>query len=250
MKRLVLYVTYGLMAAGVAGLGTYLTVSFLVERAPEVRVPPVTGLGLAQALDALDAKKLGLVVGDFEYSDQVPENHVIRQQPNAGHVVKSGRRVRVMLSRGAERHPVPELAGLPLEDARIALTEAGLQAVVTAHIAGGPAGQVAAQGAASGGRLLKGTAVALLVWSGPRPSLYRMPRLEGLPRDRAAVILDEMGIRVEKTEDVPSDDPARGGLVVRQDPPAGSPIARGAGATLAAVATREETPPLEEGGTP
>jgi serine/threonine-protein kinase len=247
MRRFVLLAVYGVLAAAVVGLGTYLTVSFVVERTPEVTVPPVEGLGLAQALDALDAKKLGLELAEFEYSDQVPENHVIRQQPGVGQVVKAGRRVRVILSRGAERHPVPELAGLPLEDARIALTEAGLQAAVTARIPGGPAEQVVAQGAAPGSRLLKGTTVPLLVWSGPRPSVYRMPRLEGLPLSRAVVTLDELGIRVETVEEVPAEDPAREGLVLRQEPAAGSPIARGAGVVLAAVKAREAVPPEEEG---
>ncbi|MBI5015743.1 MAG: PASTA domain-containing protein [Deltaproteobacteria bacterium] len=248
MKRFLLFALYGTLAACVAGIATYLSVSFVVERTPEVAVPPVAGLGLAQALDALDAKKLGLELTEFEYSDQVPENHVIRQQPEAGRVVKAGRRVRVILSRGAERHAVPELAGLPTEEARIVLIEAGLQAAVATRIPGGPEGQVVAQGAAPGSRLLKGTAVPLVIWSGPRPTIYRMPRLVGLTYGRAAATLDELGVRVEALDDVPTDDPTKEDLVLRQDPAAGSPIPRGTGVRLAAAKARDEPPPPTDEG--
>lgn len=246
MRRFLLYALYALLTAAVAGLGTYLTVSFVVERAPEAAVPPVAGLGLAQALDVLDAHKLDLEVGEFEYSDTVPENHVIRQRPEAGRVVKAGRGVRVILSRGAERHPVPLVAGLSLDDARIALTEAGLRGEVAGRVPGGPEGQVVAQAAAPGSRLLKGAAVRLLVSSGHRPTRYRMPRVEGLPLDRAVVVLDELGVRVEKVDEVPASSPDQQGLVLRQEPAAGSPVARGVGVLLAAAPRREEAPTPEE----
>jgi serine/threonine-protein kinase len=239
LRRILLYAVYAIMAAAAAGLGTYLAVSFVVERGPEVSVPRVAGLRLAQALDALDAARLDLEVGEFEYSERVPEDQVIRQKPEAGRVVKGGRGVRVIVSRGPERRAVPDLAGLGLEDARIALAEAGLVAEPVGRVPGGPEGQVVAQGVSPGGRRLKGAAVPLLVSSGPRPVLLRMPALQGLTRGSAVVALDRLGVRIERLEEA-RDDPDRRGLVVAQAPEAGSPVVRGAGVVLTVVPEREE----------
>lgn len=247
MRRFWVYALYAVLTAAVTSLGTYLTVSFVVERAPEAAVPAVAGLGLAQALDVLDSHKLDLEVGEFEYSDTVPENHVIRQRPEAGRVVKAGRGVRVILSRGAERHPVPDVAGLPLDEARIALAEAGLTGQVVGRVAGGREGQVLAQGAAPGTRLLKGTPLGLLLSSGAPLVRYRMPRVEGMPLDRAVELLDAIGVRVEKVDEVAVEKPEQQGLVLGQEPAAGSPVARGGGVLLAASPRREEpAAPAEE----
>ena len=93
-------------------------------------MPDVTGQGLSEALDRLRTVGLDLEVRSFRYSQEVPENRIVRQSPEPGRIVKAGRGVGVVLSRGPERHPTPDVRGLSLEDARILLEEAGLRAQV------------------------------------------------------------------------------------------------------------------------
>lgn len=252
LKRLGIFVLYATLTAGLAGLCAYLALSWVMERAPEVEVPQVVGVGLAEALDRLGAHRLDLEVRGFEYSDEVPENHIVRQKPEAGKVIRVGRSVGVVLSRGAERHPVPAVAGLALDDARIALEEAGLKAEVSDRIPGGPEGQVIAQGVEAGARLLKGKAVPLLVSSGPAPVLLRMPDLEGLPVAKALLQLDAAGLPPGRVEEVPPQDPSLQGLVVGQDPLGGYPVAKGTVVSLktGAIAPNDASQTKEEGWTP
>jgi serine/threonine-protein kinase len=237
MKRSLLFLFYGGLVAAIVGIVAYLSLSFVVQRGPEVAVPAVEGLGLAQALDVLDSRKLDLEVGEFEFSDRVPENHVVRQRPAPGRVIKAGRPIRVILSRGAEKHPVPDVAGLSLDEARIQFVESGLQAQVSARVHAGPAGQIVAQGAEPGTRLLKGTVVALVVSSGPKPTLLRMPSVEGMPLEKAIVTLDEAGLRVEHVEEARGPDPQGRGGVLSQQPEPGSPVAKGSGIVVTVAGT-------------
>ena len=235
MRRLGFILLCGVLGAAVAALGGYLAVSLVVERAPEVTVPDVTGLGLSEALDGLAAQGLDLEVRAFVYSDDVPENRVVRQKPEAGRVVRGGRGVGVVLSRGPERHPVPDMRGLSLEDARILLEEAGLEPEVAVNVRRGPEGEVVGQGVDPGRRLQRGVKVPVVVSSGPRPVLLRMPRLEGMPLNDALGALDDCGLRASRVDEVSLEDPSRQGRVVSQDPLGGFPVPRG-GAVLITVA--------------
>jgi len=232
MKRLWVGLAYAGLGLGVALIGAYLAVSLIVEQAPEVEVPAVTGTPLSEGLDVLSAKNLDLEVQGFVYSDEVPENYIVRQRPEAGRIVKAGRSVGVVLSRGPERHPTPNLRGSSLEDARILLEEAGLKPEVAVHLARGPRGQVLAQGTAPGRLQPREAVVRLVVSDGPRPTLLRMPRLEGGTLESALGGLDERRLRLERIEEVNVEDPARQGHVVSQEPLAGFPVPQGAGVVL------------------
>ncbi len=232
MRRLGLGLAYAALAVGVALLGAYLAVSLVVEKAPEVEVPPVTGLTLSAGLDALTAARLDLEVRGFAYSDEVPENHIVRQKPEAGQVVKAGRGVGVVLSRGPERHPAPDVRGLALEEARILLEVAGLTPVVALRLPRGPLGQVLALGADPGRLLPREASLPLALSSGPAPALLRMPRLDGNTLEDALAVLDELGLRLGRIEEVALEDPSRQGRVVSQEPLGGFPVQRGAPVVL------------------
>jgi beta-lactam-binding protein with PASTA domain len=246
LKRLGVFAFYAAITTGVAAVCAFLAISLMVERTPEVKVPPLVGVGLAESLDRRAAQRLELEVRGFEYSDEIPENHIIRQKPSAASVIRAGRNVGVVLSRGPERHPVPGVAGLSVEDARIALGEAGLKAEISDRVHGGPEGQVIAQSVEAGTRLLKGKPVSLLVSSGPRPLLLRMPNLVGLTAEKALLQLDAAGLPPGRIEEVRSGDPSHQGQVVAQEPPGGYPVAKGAAVSLSVGATTPETLKVED----
>ncbi len=232
MKRLLVVAVYTVLAVAVAGLGAYLAVSLVVERTPEVSVPDLVGKGLSDALDELQGTGLDLEIRRFTYSDAVPENHIVRQRPEPGARVKAGRSVGVTLSRGPERHPVPDVRGLSLEDARILFEEAGLRLRVGPRLPWGPAGQVAAQAAPPGIRLPRGSEVAVVASTGPRPVLLRMPRIEGLSLDDALAELARYALRTDRVEEQKPVTPAQRGRVVAQSPLPGFPVAEGGAVSL------------------
>ncbi|GAB4248051.1 PASTA domain-containing protein [Deferrisoma sp.] len=237
MRRGLVVAVYAFLVLVSAGLGAYLAVAWLVERTPEVEVPDLRGLALGEALDRLQGTGLDLEVRDFDYSDTVPENHVLLQHPRPGARVKAGRGVGVILSRGPERHPAPDLRGLSLEDARIRLEELGLKARVEARVHRGPEGRVVGQGVAPGQTLPRGAEVPLAVSRGPRPILWRMPRVAGLPLAEALDRIDRLGLRVGRIEEVEILDPAQAGRVVAQDPLPGFPAEEGRLVSLTVAGT-------------
>lgn len=232
MRRIVFAFGYTLLALAVALIGGYLVVSFMVTTTPEVEVPSVTGLTLSDALDKLNQNKLDLEVRDFVFSSAVGENRVVRQRPREGEVVKQGRSVGVVLSRGPERNAVPDVVGQNTEDAAIALSQASLVPESAERIPWGAPGVVVAQGAAPGFRLAKGEKIPLLVSEGPAPVVLRMPRLEGLSREEAEQAVKAMGLRIERVEEDSFGIFSLAGRVMGQEPPAGSPVSSGSAVSL------------------
>ena len=102
-------------------------VTIAVGTGPEtVPVPNVTGVNEAQARQILG--EVDLVLGDVDedYSDTVPEDSIISQDPGENESVEPGEAVDVTVSLGVEQVEVPEVYGVPVEEAQAILEEAGI----------------------------------------------------------------------------------------------------------------------------
>ncbi|PLX42263.1 MAG: hypothetical protein C0609_09810 [Deltaproteobacteria bacterium] len=232
MRKLPFFIFYALLALAIAGLGGYLVVAFMVENAPEVSVPAIEGLELTAALEVLTENELDLEVRGFSFSDEVAKNRVVRQRPAAGVIVKAGRGIGVILSRGPERHSMPNVVGRTLEDATILLTQAGLAPEVAIRIPGKEEGLVLAQAFEPGAPLESGIAIPLIASTAPEPKLMRMPNLQGLELHKAEAQLESLGVGVERVEEVRIGDPSRAGRILSQEPMPGSPIPQGTRVSL------------------
>lgn len=235
MKRLFLVTLYFFAALAVAGLSGYLITAYMVQKTPEVKVPDITDMALSDALDKLNEAGLDLEVRDFTYSDLVKENKVVIQRPQAGEVVKAGRAVGVVLSRGSKRYPVPDVLGKRLEEAAVLISEAGLNYEIAGSIPGGQTDEVLGMDRESGHKLNSGDTVRLLISSGPKPVVYRMPRVEGMRRGEAEAALSRLGLVIDRIEMVNLGDTPSSGNIISQDPPAGYPVERGQAVTLSAA---------------
>src|SRR5690606_12909244 len=92
---------------------------------PEVvRVPDIVGLEPAEAKSLLDAVGLRLSpeVTDV-YSRDVAAGRIVRQDPEANHMVRMGREVKITVSRGPEYVVVPDVVGLPKIEAQLLITQ-------------------------------------------------------------------------------------------------------------------------------
>ncbi len=213
---------------GVAGISGYLTLRFIIKSGDTVVVPQLVGKDVVYALDILTDLGLNIKVSGFEYSSELPKNHVAHQEPGPGSEVKKDRDVRVIVSKGPKTLLVPNLVGMDIRQAYIIMEENGLsQGVVSRTFSDGAAAdELIAQAPPPGIVVTRGDSVDLLVSLGRRPGTYEMPYLHGLALEDAILILDRshlgLGhIRSVQRNEFPKD------VVVEQNPPSGYQVASG-----------------------
>lgn len=235
MKSGFRYGLYALAFFTALGLSAYLTMWFIVRGQPEVLVPDLIGQDAVGALKTLSDLGLNLKVRGFEYSGQAPENHVIAQDPPAGTRVKPKREIKVVLSKGGATVSLPDVRGLPLEQARSMLEHSRLTLGLVSYTYGfGPEqgrDHVLAQVPDPMVSVSTGAKVDLLLSLGPRPVYLVMPDLTGQPYSLALEDLEQAGLELGslKTEVRPGW-PAE--AVVTQEPAPGRRVAKGSLVTL------------------
>ncbi len=93
---------------------------------PEVVVPDVRGAQLEHALAELESLNLaGKHLGNV-FDAQHPEGYVVSQRPEAGRMVKVGRRVSLLTSSGKRKVVVPNLLGRAADQAEAVLAAKNL----------------------------------------------------------------------------------------------------------------------------
>ncbi len=91
-----------------------------------ITVPDFRGKSWTEAHDLARRSQVFIERNGWEYNDTVPKSHIAFQQPVAGALVKPGRRVFVVISRGPESVVVPDVLGKSRRDAELTILEAGL----------------------------------------------------------------------------------------------------------------------------
>ncbi len=136
------------------------------------RIPNVVNTELNSAEDKLDGLELRIYVEGQEYSNDIPMNFIKSQNPGGGAVVDKMTNVNVNISAGIDGEVVPDLFGLPLEEAKAQLEALTFVCETTedfdATIA---AGCVMKQSVEAGKEAAKGSTVILTVSKGRDPSI-------------------------------------------------------------------------------
>ena len=139
--------------------------------AGQVPVPNV--LGETQAAATTSITNAGLVLGTVttQSSSTVPSGSVISESPAAGTQVNAGSAVNLVVSSGLAQVAVPNVVGETQAAATTAITTAGLVlgTVTTQSSSTVPSGSVISENPAAGTQVNVGSAVNLVVSSGPVP---------------------------------------------------------------------------------
>ena len=155
-------------------------VALVVSRgaARQVVVPNVTGMALAQAEASLAAAGLGKGTVSEQYNAVITAGNVMYQNPSAGANVALDTAVNLVVSRGPQPITVPDLSGLPVEQAQATLENAGLTVGTIAEAPSEtvPAGSVISQDPPAGAQLTAGLPVNLTISSGPENAGCACPR--------------------------------------------------------------------------
>ena len=172
--------------------------------------------------EAADAG-LGLEVAETAFSERVPAGSVVATDPAPGERILDDGTIDVTLSRGKERYPVPDLAGMTVDEAAESLADDGLVLGDQAQRWSGRFDEgVVIETALPVGKMLRPEAsVDVVVSKGPRP--IDIEDFTGQPAADARAALEDAGFRVEVTGREFSDTVPQG-AVIAQDPSAGTGV--------------------------
>lgn len=209
--------------------GGYLLATQVVFPAPDqpdadyVVIPDLRGLSLGDAEEALRESGFTLGAVDSVHHPDASVGVVIGQGPLPGQLGIPPDSVRVAMSLGSERRPVPEVVGLPREQAVQTLRASGFTVRIDSTEAEVPKGEVVSTSPRAGTQRAIPSEVRLVLSLGP--PAFAMPHLIGLEQDRAFAILDSLGlVVVEVGERSQLFNPRE---IVEQSPAGGTEVTRG-----------------------
>jgi beta-lactam-binding protein with PASTA domain len=191
------------------------------ETEPErVTVPAVVRLPEENARDRLQG--LGFQVEAERAAADAPPGIVFAQTPGAGRTLPEGATVTIHVSEGPAETTVPNVVGIPVDEAVERLEEAELEAEQEDVFAEEPPGTVVAQEPVAGEEVEPGSSVRIEVSQGS--GRVEVPVVAGLLVEEAQEALAERDLEANVVQ-VPSAEPE--GTVVAQNPPGGSEAMRG-----------------------
>ncbi|MEU8243783.1 Stk1 family PASTA domain-containing Ser/Thr kinase [Actinoplanes missouriensis] len=186
--------------------------------------PTLLNMPQAQALAHAEEKGFKIVIGDGAYSDVVPKDSVVAQQPAAQEKIVKGDTITVNLSLGPEVHPVPDLVGVELAAAKGQLEALGLKVKEgrAQYNETAAAGVVLATDPKAGEQLRPGATVTVVLSRGKAP--ITIPDFTGKNINEARNELNKLGLSgAERYKD--SDQPKD--TVLGQSPKPGTGVEKG-----------------------
>ncbi|WP_199041289.1 Stk1 family PASTA domain-containing Ser/Thr kinase [Glycomyces salinus] len=214
-KALITLIAIVVLLAAVAfagwwiGIGRYTSAPSLLDQDAESVAAYAEGRGFEVEFD------------DGGYSETVPVDQVLAQDPGVGERIRSGGTITVTLSLGPERYEVPSLAGSDEDEALDALGEFGADVTVEREYSTEyPEGQVVSTSPEAGTEVKSGSAVTVVVSRGEPP--LEVPDLVGKDEDEAEEALEAEGLEVgDETERYSDTIPE--GAVIEHSPGSGEP---------------------------
>ncbi len=184
---------------------------------PEVTIPSVVGQTDDDAVAELT--RAGLNAQVVEVNSDRDVGTVTAQNPGAGTVVVEGTQVRINVSRGPKPVTVPNVVGLPYDQAASELQRNGFSPSRIDEESDQAAGIVTSQTPSGGSEGSKGSTVTVTVSKGPSTSA--VPDVTTQDYAIAQTTLEAAGFRTRVVfED--TDDPTFDGIVISQDPVGGT----------------------------
>jgi len=199
-------------------------------------VVPTVQAGVDPAAVQKDIEQGGLKSAlnpeDDAFSDKVPKGKVVTLKPAPGTQVKVGSTVIIVLSKGAEPKPVPNVAGKTKDEAFAELTSLGFEPVE---------GQAEKSGTVESGRVVRtdppanttvppGGSKRVTVVLSSAPATVTVPQVEGKKLKDAKQQLEDLGLKVDLQF-------SRNGsaTVLNQSVPAGTKVEKGSRISLTSL---------------
>lgn len=200
-----------------AGAGYYVFLEAL-DGGQYVTVPNVLGLPITEASFMLAERGLELGKQEQVTHPTVPKYHVIAQRPDAGRVVRTGRKVYPVVSMGTPFLSAPSFLKKALNDARQEITESRFRIGTVARIPHkSPRDTIIAQDPPAGQAVPSQGSIHLLVSAGSDRQSAFMPDIRGKTVQEVLAILTPYNVTlVPNLVDIPG---AMEDVALNQDPP-------------------------------
>jgi serine/threonine protein kinase len=214
------------MAVVVGIVGWYV----LVGPGSRVVVPSTVGASQSEVSAALDPLGLMSMVVEKQFSEEIPEGHVIQSIPEGGGRIDQGGTVKLVLSKGPERFTIPNLVGLTPEAAtnligKLPLT---IQPLVEEFSTSVPKGYVIDSNPPTGEKVKRGANVVIRVSKGIEQ--IALMSYIGKSSDQALNELQDAGFAVTSTYSY--SETRLAGEVVSQQPAGGGTADKGSKVAL------------------
>ena len=214
------------MAVIVGIVGWYV----LVGPGSRVVVPSTVGASQTEVSAALDPLGLTSMVIEKQFSEEIPEGHVIQSIPEGGGRIDQGGTVKLVISKGAERFILPAVAGLTPEAAqnligKLPLVIAPLAEEFSTTV---PKGYVIDSNPPTGEKVKRGTSIIIRVSKGIEQ--IALTSYVGKSSDQALNELQDAGFAVTST--YAYSETRLAGEVVSQKPVGGGTADKGAKVAL------------------
>jgi eukaryotic-like serine/threonine-protein kinase len=218
-RRILILAAVAVMLLTVVGTTWYVTLGRYTQ------APQLVNMTRAQAEEAAHRDGYELLYGDGQFSETVAKDTVLAQNPAATQRIVHGGSIKLTLSLGAERYPVPDLTGVELsaakgqlEPLKLKLKEGTGQYSDTV-----PQGVVISSDPKADTPLKPGSTVTVVISKGRAP--ITVPDLTNKNINDVRAQLQQLGLTaVEQYKD--SDAPAD--TVVGQSPKAGTGVEKDA----------------------
>ncbi|MGB2953503.1 MAG: PASTA domain-containing protein, partial [Gaiellaceae bacterium] len=215
-----------LAVAGVAAFFAYEKIQDELTANKPVGVPYVLGMQKDLAVKQVQKFHLKPVV-TYGSSTDTAKGRVFNQNPDAGQRIPRGDPVKIYVSTGVPKTPVPDVVDKSSDDAVAALTAAHLKFRIVQVFSGKPTGTVTGQDPQANTQVPEGTSVRINVSKGVQQ--VPVPNVVGQPYANARGALLGAGFQVKRM-DVDSSQPL--GIVVSTTPGFGASAPKGSTVTV------------------
>ncbi len=224
-----------------AGAGYYVF-NYALSTGTPVTVPDIIDIPINEASLILAERGLDMGKQARVPHSTIPKDHVIAQRPEAGRVVREGRKVYPTVSLGADVLTAPNLVKLRLDEAKRTITESRFRLLSVARVPNdAPRDTVLAQDPSPGQGIENQGNISLLVSGGSETSTNFMPDVRGMNVQDMLRVLAPLRLTLVPRE--VEIEGAKPDTVLNQDPAPDTLVYPGQVVTYEIVATKGEPLP-------
>ncbi len=204
----------------------------VVTAPTQLNAPNLEGMTVEQARDRWRDKGLAIIEDGERTDSGAQPGTVIEQRPAPGSPLAS-KEIRVTVAKAAVEVTVPNVVGRPIDQARVALTDAGFElAQPTSAPSREPKGTVIEQRPAAG-TAAKAASIVRLVLA--EAASISVPKLKGTYLSKARDAIEQAGLTVGSIRRVEHEERGQD-YVLRQTPDPGAEVPPGTEIELVVVA--------------
>ena len=160
----------------------------------------VIGKSLKYSQKILISEGYKSLISDTLYTAKFQPGTIVDQYPLPNTRVKQGRTVRLKVAQPEKMVPIPELIGMSLRSAELALNQNGLavDTVYKEYNSDVPSGNVTWQYPKGGDLLNRGMGIHMTISLGVPPNFFQVPNVFGLSKKKAERDLQKAGFKIGK----------------------------------------------------